>query len=130
MKSIKKFTSYPYMTQDDLNQEVFDACYRGNLEQLKYALHSPELKIHGDIYYDKGECFIWAYIEKHMDIVNYLLYEEQYQCQNLKKISDSEFSSNTPSLPLREINDLFEKRDLYFKLNDIPLKKNTKPRKI
>ena len=131
---MKRFTSYAHMAQDELNQEVWDACYRGDLEQLKYALHSPDLKIHGNIYYDNGDCFFWAYTQKHTDVVNYLLYEEKYVFTDNLKNNWQSFIPASPSSrefsSLDEIKDVFEKRDLYFQLKDLPSKSSKKGIKI
>ena len=125
MKTIKRFTSYPYMSQDDLNQELWDACCRGDFDQLKYVLHSNELKIHADMYYDNGDCFYWAYREKHRKVVNYLLYEGKYElteklkkkCEDMVSFNDS---SNLDKVVPQDLYYLFEKRDLYFNLKELP----------
>jgi hypothetical protein len=137
MKPVKRFTSYPYMSQSDLNQELWDACLKGDLEQLQYVLHSPELNIYADIYYNNGDCFFWAYERNHMNIVNYLLYDEQYiysdkfkEKYKLEIINLDLSDANKSKITFQEINDLFKKRDLYFELKDLPSKSSGKVVKI
>ena len=123
---MKRFTTYLRMSQDDLNQEYCDACFRGDLEQLKYVLHSPELTKHGDIYYDDGDCFYWAYEKKHIEIVDYLLFEANYKfTDKLKKKCEKE-----KRFAWDELKFLFERRNLYLELKNLPDKPPKKSIKI
>lgn len=120
------------MSQSDLNQEAWEACFNGKLEQLEYVLYSPELKIHADIYHDDGLCFLWAYEKNYMDIVNYLLYKVKYKFTDKVKQKvhkEITFPARSMKFIMQDINDIIAKRDLYFQLdrladnNSIPVRK-------
>ena len=111
------------MNQADLNQEAWDACFNGKLEQLEHVLYSPELKTHANIYYDDGLCFFWTYEKNHMDIVNYLLYTVKYKfTEKIKENYYQEiiFPGRDIKITMKDINNIIAKRDLYFQLNLLP----------
>ena len=42
---------YKHMSKVELNNELLDACAKGNLDIVKYLLTSAELNEHADIHY-------------------------------------------------------------------------------
>ena len=69
-------TIYQNMSQDDLNEELINACILGNLDIVKYLLTSPELTENANIHYESD--FSWnalRYAGEHgnLDIIKYLL---------------------------------------------------------
>ena len=77
MKIIKiDKNTYQDMNQDELNQELLNACIQGQLDIIQYLLTSPELQEHLDIHYQDNSyrnALIWACYQGHLDIVQYLL---------------------------------------------------------
>jgi hypothetical protein len=49
------------------------ACQNGDLEKVRYYLHSPELKVNATIEKRNYECYYWACTNGHKDIITYLL---------------------------------------------------------
>ena len=58
--------------QQTINKEFLDACKAGDLNQVKYLLTSPELKIHADIHAKKDLGFQVACGNGHLEVVKYL----------------------------------------------------------
>lgn len=67
------YEKYSYLNQLGINQSFVDACTNGHLDEVKYLLHSKEIKYNADIHYEEDWAFRNACYQGNLHIVKYLL---------------------------------------------------------
>lgn len=67
------YPEYQQFSKERLNKTLFDACFIGELDKIKYLLTSPDLKMKADLKHDNYGVFLTACLRGHMDIVRYFL---------------------------------------------------------
>lgn len=66
-------------TQDQLDEAIVEACIAGQIEEIKYLLNLPDLKIHNNLDNAFNESFSYACVNDHLQVVKYLLNEPKLQ---------------------------------------------------
>jgi ankyrin repeat protein len=67
------YSKYKYSSPEKLSSAFCSACEKGNLDEVRYLLTSPELKEHADIHHYEDAGLSDACWHGHFDIVKYLL---------------------------------------------------------
>ncbi len=73
MNEDQLYDKYYNVSQVSLNNSLISACNYGNLDEVKFLLTAPKLKLHADIDNNDGLCLAYACMNNHTDIVEYLL---------------------------------------------------------
>jgi hypothetical protein len=92
----KFFIKYRKKSKSSMNYELLSACRKGELEEVKYILTNPELKVHADINFEDKVTMENALSEAcesgNLDIVDYLLFSKELKENiNIEKSIDSAF---------------------------------------
>lgn len=64
---------YGSLSQLELQECLYEACKKGELEKVKYLLTSPELMFHADINKHEGDALICAVNNLHYNVIEYLV---------------------------------------------------------
>ena len=94
-----------------INSVFLECCHNGNLERIKYVLHSPDLREHADIHahYDSG--FGYAAQFGHTEVVEYFIFD-----MNIEKTKF--ITANLKPKHKDKIENMFRLRDLNAKLEE------------
>jgi ankyrin repeat protein len=97
--------------KDYINSAIFHCCIDGAVNTLDYILHLPEAQEHLNIHFNDDAPFICAIEERHMHVVNYLIFEYNIvPTDNIKRyLKDYNFT---------EIEKWFEVKELSNVLNN------------
>lgn len=85
---------------------------------MQYLLTDKELQEHSNMYLQQSACLIAAFLNNHMTIVNFLLYDmkmivDPYFYQSISNLERFKFFDDSMKYSLTQV---IEKRNLYFGL--------------
>ena len=118
-------TSHEFKNNVDIkkciNSAIFHCCIDGAANTLDYILHLPEAQEHINIHFNDDSPFICAIEERHMHVVQYLIFEYNIrQTENIKRY--------LRQYDFKEIEKWFEVKELNNELNNQSDTKYKKPK--
>lgn len=63
------------LTQTELNYALVKSCIKGNLDEVKILLTSPEFRFHADIHCGKDSPFERASMNNNKELLNFLIFD-------------------------------------------------------
>lgn len=96
------YEKFKQFSKRKLNKKFIHACRDGKLEEVKYLLKSEELKVVVDIW----SGFMKACINKHLEIVQYLIFERNIEkTKNIQEFLEKNRDENIEKIFLaRELD--------------------------
>lgn len=91
---------------------LYTAANNGSFDLIKYLISSPDLKDYANIHYDKDIAFTILVDNEETDIITYLIFDYKIE----KTIDISNYLNDKPTNFKKEINELFNKRELLITL--------------
>lgn len=124
MNNNKLFEKYGELSLQELSQELYESASQGNLEELKYILTSPELKLHPAIHFAEDSALVVASSNGHIPILEYILNIPYYREQALtnhsllkaflhNQLETAKFLLDSDTIPFKA--DIHAKEDYIFR---------------